>query len=885
MIGQTLSHYRILEKIGEGGMGVVYLAEDTQLGRRVAIKLLPEEFAGQQERLQRFLSEARLASSINHPNIVSIYELGEGDGRRFIAMEYVPGRSLRATLQARGLGLKKLLELALPAAEALARAHRAGVIHRDIKPENLLVSEDGYIKVADFGLAKLKPTHSGESTLTEQISTDAGKVVGTVAYMSPEQLEGHTVDVRSDIFSFGTVLYEMATGRSPFLRDSAASTTAAILRDAPQPLRAVAGGLPTELERLINKALEKEVEFRYQSMEELATDLKRLRRELDAGRLTTPAETVPAGGVTRWRKSWLWAAGAVVLAVVGVLAGLLWRTGQESAAPTPTRVVQLTTLPGLEDSPTWSPDDRSLAYVSDATGNLDIYVQQIGGGQAIRVTDSEADDAQPAWSPDGTRIAFVSARAYPEKRLSALLKAGTWQAFFAGRNGDVWIMPAYGGTARRVAEDAYYPAWSPDGKKIVYQAMRGGRWGLWIQDVDTASEPRALELGGLGAEVIINPAWSPDGQWITFSAGVGSRFRIYVVSSRGGDPRALTAEDSAALMPSWSPDGRWLFFSSDRGGQLNLWKARFEGDHLGTPIQVTAGSGADLRARLGPGGERVAYSSVRDSLDLWEYDFGSGRAVRLTTETTLEDNPRPSPDGKWLAFASNRLGGNHLWLLNRENGSLTQVTTTPDPTIQAYSHWSWDGKYLFYASAGAIWRYEVSTGSARKIYEGSVGDGQICVSADDKYLVVSDEGPPQRLVRVELALGKASPLPPPPAGDAFDAACSPDGQWVAFHVQQGNDRDVWVVPLMGGTPRPVTPGDSEDSHPAWSSDSRSIYFVRNHQDIYVVPRTGGAPRAVTNYRSFSITLDYPVLTRDRKKLLFTRNDKAGDIYILENPGE
>ncbi|HSC78291.1 MAG TPA: serine/threonine-protein kinase, partial [Candidatus Acidoferrales bacterium] len=240
MIGQTLGHYRILEKLGQGGMGVVYLAEDTQLGRRVALKFLPEEYAGQRERLERFLSEARLASSINHPNIVSIYELGEQDGRPFIAMEYVPGHSLRAGLQSGRLPLKKLLELAIPVAEALGRAHKAGVTHRDIKPENLLVSEDGYIKVADFGLAKLKPSYSSETaTLTGQFSTDAGKVVGTAAYMSPEQLQGEAVDGRSDVFSFGIVLYEMATGKSPFLRNSAAGTSAAIMRDSPAPVRSL----------------------------------------------------------------------------------------------------------------------------------------------------------------------------------------------------------------------------------------------------------------------------------------------------------------------------------------------------------------------------------------------------------------------------------------------------------------------------------------------------------------------------------------------------------------------------------------------------------------------------------------------------------------------
>ncbi|MBI4466798.1 MAG: PD40 domain-containing protein, partial [Acidobacteria bacterium] len=682
-------------------------------------------------------------------------------------------------------------------------------------------------------------------------------------------------------FSFGVVLYEMATGRSPFLRGSAASTAAAILRDTPQPVRVLVGELPAELEGVISKALEKEPEFRHQTMDELVTDLKRLRRDLESGRLVAPAEVVPVAATSRWRQTSLWAGGAVLLVTILVLAALLWRGREGAAPPTPSRVIQLTTLPGLEDSPTWSPDGRSLAYVSDAAGNLDIYVQQIGGGPAIKVTDSDADDAEAAWSPDGSRIAFVSARAYPEKRLSTLLGMGTWQAFFAGRNGDVWLMPALGGTGRRIAQDAYNPAWSPDGKKIAYQALREGRWGLWVQEVDTGSDPRVLNLDGLDVSVATQPAWSQDGKWIAFTAGGSQRLSIYLAPSGGGEPRELTPEHSVALMPSWSPDGQWLFFSSDRGGKMNLWKARFENGRLATPRQVTAGSGADLRARLDPEGKRLAYSSVRNPSDLWEYNLKTAQAIRLTTETTLEDSARPSPDGTWLAFSSDRLGGNHLWLLNRKNGSLTQVSTSPGPGIVVGSHWSWSGNYLFYQDGGALWRYELGTGSSEKVYEGELASERFCVSADDKYLVVAQQG----IRRVELGSAKTATLAQPAEGTAADPACSPDDQWVAFHVERGNTRKIWVVPLAGGPAQQLTFGDSEDSHPTWSADSRLIYFVRNHQDIYVVARAGGERQPVTNYRSFSILLDYPVVTADGQRLVFTRTDKAGDIYLLESAAE
>jgi Tol biopolymer transport system component len=883
MIGQSLGHYRVVEKLGEGGMGVVYRAEDTVLGRAVALKVLPEKFAGAHERLQRFLAEAKLASSINHPNIVSIYELGEASGHRFIAMEYVAGRSLRALLKERSLGLKRLLELAVPVAEALSRAHRAGVIHRDIKPENLLVSDEGYIKVADFGLAKLKPERSSDTTVTDEVLTAAGSVMGTAAYMSPEQLQAQEADARSDIFSFGVVLYEMATGESPFLRDSMANTTAAILRDEPRPVRALAPDVPAELERIVGKTLEKDPDYRYQSMEELAADLKRLRRDVDSGRVSSSVE-VPAAPAARAAQNWMRHAvisGAVLaLAAVGWLAWTKFFSGK--SAPVPYKVTQFTALPGLEDSPTWSPDGRSLAYVSDAAGQLDIYVQQIAGGRAIRLTESDADDAQPAWSPDGSMIAFVSARARPEKRFANMLMLGVLQPFFAGRNGDVWVMPALGGAARRIAEDAYYPSWSPDSKRLVYQAMREGKWGLWSGPVDGSAPPKLIL--SRPPEVVTQPAWSPDGKWIAYCFATIPRTRVFVVPSGGdaeGGARAGTPEDSNALMPSWSADGKWLYFSSDRGGAMNLWRARFGLTGLSDFEQVTSSTEANLQARPDPTGKRVAYSSVRVSLDLWGYDLADRRGIQLTSETTQEDWGRLSPDGQWLAFASNRLGDVHLWLRNQKDGTLTQVTGGAQAGNS--SRWSPDGRFLYYfdSRSGMLRRYEVSTGNASPVVNAPGPGAFFSLTSDGRFAAVSSlDG----IDKIELSSGRREVIVQAEKGTTvLDPSISPDDRWVAYYVQRGNYRSIWVIPFMGGAPRQITSGLSEDAHPSWSPDSKLIYFLRNHQDIYVVPLAGGQPRAITNYRSFSILLDYPMITHDGKKIIFTRNDKGGDIFLLESP--
>ncbi|HSC76933.1 MAG TPA: hypothetical protein VLB32_00100, partial [Candidatus Acidoferrales bacterium] len=564
-----------------------------------------------------------------------------------------------------------------------------------------------------------------------------------------------------------------------------------------------------------------------------------------------------------------------------------WLRTRPRAVPA-MRVVKVTSLPGLEDEPTWSPDGRSIAYTSNAAGNLDIYVQQIGGGKAIRITDSDADDAHPAWSPDGTLIAFVSARARPEKHLSAMLNLGPWSHFFAGRNGDVWVMPALGGTPRRIAEDAYFPAWSPDGKKLVYQCLLQEHWDLCTREVEGSGEARALGLVHLEAPVVTQPAWSPDGKWIAFIAGNPVSLRVHVAPAEGGAPRVLTEANKVALQPAWSPDSQWLYFSSDRGGQMNIWKARFDNGQVEEPIRLTTGTGPDLHVRVDPSGQRLAYSNVQGQSDLWEYDLKTGRDSALTTETAFEDLGNLSPDGRWLAFGSTRSGGNHIWLRNVATGSLTQVTTTPYPGQGGgASWWSADSKYLHFGDAQGMEQYEVAVGSSRRIYTAPPeGLGQsasrFCLSPDGRYLVLAKGE--LGIVRIEVATGQQVVLAKVPEGIASEPLCSPDGQWVTYHVQRGPLRKVWVAPMAGGTAQQVTLGESEDSHPSWSPDSRLIYFDRNHQDVYVVPRAGGEPKPVTRYRSFTMTLDYPMATRNGK-VIYTRNDKAGDIFVLETTGE
>ena len=452
MVGRTLSHYEILEKLGEGGMGVVYKARDTHLDRFVAIKVLPPEKVADAERKRRFVREAKSASALNHPNIITIYDIASDNGIDFIAMEYVRGKALNQLISRKGLPLSEALKYAVQIADALATAHTAGIIHRDLKPGNVMVSgapeHSGFVKVLDFGLAKLTDkVDSSVREFTETIrqdeapSTAEGTIVGTVSYVSPEQAEGKKVDGRSDIFSFGALLYEMVTGRRAFHGDSKLSTLSAILREEPKPASEVVEGLPRELERIIARCLRKSPERRFQAMPDLKVALEELKEESDSGTLS--AALAPQRRSGR-RLAW-----AIALpAIIAVGGGTLWFVRSTPKAPEAAlTAVPLTTYSGFQTEPSFSPDGNQVAFTWDGEkrDNSDIYVKVVGtAGQPLRLTIDPADDHSPAWSPNGRLIAFVRE---------------LWREKAA-----VLLIPALGGPERRLAETPYVwnLAWSPD---------------------------------------------------------------------------------------------------------------------------------------------------------------------------------------------------------------------------------------------------------------------------------------------------------------------------------------------------------------------------------------------------------------------------------------
>src|SRR5215471_16370888 len=563
MIGQALGHYRIEAKLGEGGMGVVYRAFDTHLDRSVAIKILRVDAITSPERKRRFLQEAKAASALNHPNIIHIYDISSSDGTDFIAMEFVPGKTLDQWIAPNGLPLKDTLNYAIQIADALARAHSAGIVHRDLKPANIILAEDGRVKLLDFGLAKLtEPAADSEAATTtmaapERLQTEEGVILGTVAYMSPEQAEGRKVDARSDIFSFGSVLYEMVSGSRPFAGATRISTLSAILEREPQPLSDVAPNVPDDLAKIISRCLRKDRERRTQHIGDIRLALEELRDDTAAGKVSSASQTsAPAPARSRFPLAAILSGATILLAA----AGAFWWLKRTLVAPARSEWVQLTNFADSVSQPALSSDGRMLTFIRGPetfTGPGQVYIKMLPGGDPVQLTHDDLDKMSPAFSPDGSRIAYTVTK---------------------GRAWDTWVVPVLAGEPRLWLPNASGLVWI-DPSKLLFSEIRGR--GLHMAVV-TAGESRE------GSRDIYVPPHergmghrsypSPDGKSILMVEmnEWGDIVPCRLLPSDGSSPgRQVGPPGGACNFAAWSPHGEWMYFSSSAGGVFHTWRQRF----------------------------------------------------------------------------------------------------------------------------------------------------------------------------------------------------------------------------------------------------------------------------------------------------------------------
>jgi eukaryotic-like serine/threonine-protein kinase len=872
--GSRLGPYEILAALGAGGMGEVYKASDNRLGRDVAIKVLPERLAGDSEALSRFEREAKAVAALSHPNILAIHDFGREGGFAYAVTELLEGETLRERLSSGPLSLRSVLEYGGQIARGLAAAHGKGIVHRDIKPDNIFIANDECVKILDFGLAKPSAALAKDDTRSPTVSayTEPGTVMGTVGYMSPEQVRGLAVDWRSDIFSFGAVLYEMATGRRAFQRDTPAETMTAILREEPPEVSGTGRPIAPAVDRIIRRCLEKKPEQRFQSAQDLAFALS---WPPSTGAGVETATTAPAHGPARAIGIGI----AAVLAAAAIVGYLLLRGGESpskldwsEATSTP-----LTIDPGYEGEPTFSPDGQTIAYVADRDGNFEIYLEQISGGPALNLTRNPAADIQPAFSPDGREIAFVSDRSGS----SEVIHAAPGLPLVGG---DIWIMPALGGPARRILESGNCPSWTPDGSALLY--VHGTFRNTRIARVPaTGGESRDLSIDESDIARYFYPSLSGDGRWLLYQNGD----RIEIVSSRGGKPRVLAQGEE----PAWGPGSTSILFTNDAPGKgRTLWQAPVSlarGEFTGPPSPLTFGRGADLGARASRDGMAIAFAAVDDSLNLEElpFDAEAGRATGRPREVTRGNNHiaffDASPDGKAIVFAAQRGVGSHLW---RIDPPAPAVQLTLDPGYwEGDPEWSPDGRQIAF-TRGAAGRSQGSAALWLMNADGTNPHRVTDMSGQKAWLPNGNQMIIQRgdsLLRLDLASGAATPIAGAQARTLF--AVDVQGKWIAFQTVEHGAVAIAAIPVAGGVPRIVVQVAYGAYHPSFSPSGRWLYFQINHKNLFRVPGPAlgwksTAPERVTNFSGGDLYLEDPRISVDGRTLFYTRGLRTGDIYLL-----
>ncbi|MGD0670033.1 MAG: protein kinase [Bryobacteraceae bacterium] len=885
--GDTLAHYRIETKLGEGGMGAVYRAYDTQLRRPVALKVLPPEYASDPERRSRLLREARAASALNHPNIVNIYEVGSDDGVDFIAMEFIEGKSLGDTIPAKGLPLAKTQDYAGQIASGLAKAHAAGVIHRDLKPGNIMLTPDGLVKLLDFGLARRVELGEGhDTTLTVE-----GEVLGTPAYMSPEQAQGKPVDARSDVFSFGSVLYQMVTGRRGFERGSHIATLAAVVQEEPWPLPS---SVSRDLGKIIARCLRKDPERRFQHMDDVKVELQEVKEKSDSG--AAAVQTAPP------RRRWVWAALLPVLLVAGFFAWRMWWSAQTEE---PLRAVELVTVPGVKSSPSFSPDGNYVAFAWNGPkqDNFDIYVQQIGVGSPLRLTTDPRSDYNPAWSPDGRWIAFLRSEPSSLGSLRPVLPDG---------KGELLLIPPLGGPERKLAEirlrQIYWApglTWCPDSDCVVVTNSlgQGKPDALFVVSLETGEErqltnPPPHVLGD------IYPAVSPDGRSLVFDRmSAFLSYELYLLPlgkdlRAAGEPRrlplgVLNANDMLAQQHSgeaaWMPDGKEILFSAGGGGG-GLWRVAIRGDHPPARLPFVGEHGTmPVVSRPQPARpSRLVYVRGIEYLrNIWRVETSAPGApassppIAAIVSTRGDGNPQFSPDGRRVAFDSGRSGPNEIWLADSAGSNALQLTSMRARNTGT-PRWSPDGQLIAFDSLedhAEIYVISAAGGKPRRLTSGPADNHVPSFSRDGKWIYFSSNRTGEdQIWKVPAAGGEAVQVTHDIGYVAFE---SPDGAYVYYTQTPVTPSVLWRLPASGGQPVKVLDGVIQR---AFTVLEKGIYYINQPAgDARLQFYDFGTGRSTIVARNLGDVGLGLTVSPDGHTILFSRMiSPVGDLMLVEN---
>jgi Tol biopolymer transport system component len=870
--GTRLGHFDIVELLGSGAMGTVYRAHDARLHRDVAIKVLPPAFASDPDRLRRFEQEALAVARLAHPHIVAIHDVGSFEGAPYLVMELLAGETLRARINRGPLPPRRAVDLAVQIGRGLAAAHAHGIVHRDIKPENLFVTSDGHIKILDFGIAKLKdPTASPDVTAATE--TVPG-VVGTPAYMSPEQVRGTAVDLRSDLFSLGIVVYEMISAASPFRRATAAETMTAILIDEPPPFNE-AIACPPALERILRHCLEKDPSDRFQSARDLVFDFEGIGE-------ASPVRGRASAGSSRRRSLGL----LLAFIALPLLLAAVFVAGRRSAPGAPAGVTEthrLTDFAGLEESPAIAPDLKAVAFTARVQGHQQVFVRLLAGGSPLQLTKDPVDHEMPRWSANAGSLLYFSPAA-----------PGAIQ-------GAIWEVPALGGALRRVIDSVGGGDVARDGRLAAFRLIGGH-----IELVSSSSDGADVRVIVRFDEPVYyrNPRWSPDGRWIAYQRGDGFRWDIFVVASAGGSPRQLTDENRQISGLAWRPDSSAVIYSSSRATTmaylpaLGLWEVPFDGGEITrvAPLDLSY-----LYPDVHASGTIVASRRYLQS-DLWKYPIDGSpeentrRAVALTHQTGQVQTPTTSPDDREIAFLSDTGGHANLWVTTASTGELRQITFERDPNVSmgvpiwspdgksiAFvssrgntglvfglwtvspdgsnlknlvphglgAAWSADGRSVYFVEGGALYKVPANGGDASPVRARPVRNiigvhgGSLYFMVDrtladgtpgfDIHVASPENAPSRVLARID-----ANRVPP---WQIINPSLSPDGALLAMPLTDGVTTNIWTLSTTNGDWRQITDFGDRPTFIArrvsWSSDGRSIFAAvsEGDADIVVLQRT------------------------------------------------